>query len=800
MRILKFAWRNLMRDRHFGLLNIVGLAAGLTCVFLIYLWVSDERSIDKWNRNDPRLFQVLQNVSTSEGVETIEHTQGMLAGAIANEIPEVEFAASVVPPSYFANNVLISQGDINIRAATQFVSNDYFNIFMVDFIAGDKNQLFDGKQNVVLSQKLAMKLFNSVDVIGRSVSLSQEPYSGVYQVAAVFRDLPPVSRMQFDAVLNYQLFFDNNQKLQQWGNSDPSTYVLLKHSGDLERFNLKIAGFLKTKNEKAKSTLVAQRFSDRYLYNHFENGRATGGRIEYVRLFTLIAVFILIMACINFMNLSTANASRRMKEVGVRKVVGASRLSLVFQYIGESMSLVGIALVVTIGCIWFVLPHFNEITGKNLTLSASSDLIIAIGVLGVTTGMLAGGYPAFYLSRLRPSSVLKGKLPNSVGELLARKGLVVFQFVLSAILIVAVVVVYRQVTLVQTKNLGYNRDHLVYFEKPTGAALAQSDTKGQVPFENELETFLSEIRNIPGVVNASNFRHNITNRQGGTTDVSWPGKGADNATEFTDIAAGYDFIETMGIEMKEGRTYSREFGNAKSSVIFNEAAIKSMGLTDPIGKIVKIWGEEKEIIGVMRNFHFESLYEEIRPCFIDFNFTVRASRIIVKISPGAEPATLAALQKIYREHTGEPLTFRFLDEDYQALYASEQRVADLSKYFASLAILISCLGLFGLAAFNARRRQKEIGIRKVAGASISQLVMLLTSDFLKLVLLALIIALPFAWWLSYQWLERFAYRVPLNVEVFTWAAVLIITITFLTVGVHAVKAARANPAKTLKAE
>jgi len=311
---------------------------------------------------------------------------------------------------------------------------------------------------------------------------------------------------------------------------------------------------------------------------------------------------------------------------------------------------------------------------------------------------------------------------------------------------------------------------------------------------------MQKLKNIEGVINASNFRHSIVNRHGGTTAVSWPGKAADNQTEFTDIAAGYDFIETLGIEMKEGRTYSKNFGSEKSKVVFNEAAIESMGLNNPVGKIVNIWGEDRQIIGVTKNFHFESLYQNIKPCFFDFSLHPRVSKIIVRIKAGAEKATIERLAKFYKGYTGEPLDYKFMNDDYMALYASENRIALLSRYFAALAIIISCLGLFGLAAFTAQRRQKEIGIRKVLGATFGNVTAMLSKDFLKLVLIATFIAFPLSWWAMSTWLQGFAYRINIGVGVFVIAAVSIVLITLFTISFQAVRAAIANPIKSLRTE
>ena len=797
---LKFAFRNILRSRQFTLLNVIGLSTGLCCVLFIYLWVHDEFQVDRYNEKDARLYQVVQNISTPEGIQTIDNTQGLLAEALSRELPEVEYAASVIPPVWFSKKGLISSDRENIRADAQFVSKDFFHVFTCRFLEGDARGLQSNKYSIALSKELAAKLFHTTNnIVGKTVAFDQEGFNGQYLVSGFFEKNPPNATDQFDILLNYDLFLEKNSKLQRWTNSDPSTFVILKEGADLNEFNRKITGFLKTKNETTKSSLFAQRYSDKYLYNRYENGAPAGGRIEYVKLFSIVAIFILVIACINFMNLSSARASRRTKEIAVKKVVGASRLTLLVQYMAESMAVTCLSLIIALLLALLLLPQFNAITGKSIAISATPNVIFTLLGIAIITGLLAGSYPALYLSGFRPVMILKGHLPSSVSALLARKGLVIFQFAISSILILSVFIVYKQIELVQTKNLGYNRDHLIYFERG-GVVPGNKNGKDDGVYEKNMETFLQKIKNIPGVLNAANFRHNITNRHGGTTAVTWPGKDPNNETEFTDIAAGYDFIETLNIQMKEGRTYSRELPSDKSKVVVNEAAVRAMRLEHPVGTTINIWGEDRQIIGVTKDFNFESLYENIKPCFFDFSINPRVSKIMVRIKGGSEGATIERLARFYKDFTGEALDYRFLDDDYQALYASESRVAKLSGYFAGFAIIISCLGLFGLAAFTAQRRQKEIGIRKIVGASVSHVALLLSKEFLKLVLIATMIAAPVALWLLNKWLDNFAYHVRISWFEFALAATVIIAVALFTIGFQVLKVAFANPVKSLRTE
>lgn len=794
----RLAWRNLIKNRLFSFLNLVGLSVGLACAALIYLWVSDERSVNRFNEKDGCLYQVMQAVP--DGAGAIENTPGLLAAALPVEMPEVEYAASVIPSTWFPGKGLFSFNGARIRADGGFVSKDFFSVFSCPFIEGSPAQLFVGKNSLALSRELAVKLFGTTtNLTGKTIEWNQQGFDSTYVVSGVFENLPSNATLRFDAVFNYAAFLDKNPKLLKWTNNDPSTYVLLKSGADPVAFNKKISGFIKGKNEKSKSALFAQRFSDTYLYNRYENGIPSGGRIGYVKLFSVIAVCLLLVACINFMNLSTAKALKRIKEVGVQKIVGASRRSLIVQYLSESLLMAFLSLLLAIGIVVLLLPAFNGLTGKQLGLHVSGGFLLAL--LGVTliTGVVAGSYPALYISGFRPALIVKGTLQNRGGETSVRKILVVTQFAVSAILIVSVLVIYQQMQLIQTTNLGYQREQVIYFEKG-GKLSANKDDYKQDAVYKDLETFVEKVKRLPGVVNASNFRHSIVNRNGGTTDITWPGKAPDNPTAFTDIACGYDFIETLGIAMKEGRPYSKDYGWDKDKIVFNEAAVKAMGLQNPVGKTVTVWGRPKQIIGVTKDFHFQSLYETIKPCFFDLSMNQRVSKIMVRIQPGNEYATLDRLAKFYKAYTGESLDVTFLDSDYQALYASEKRVASLSKYFAGIAIVISCLGLFGLAAFTAQKRRKEIGIRKVIGASVTDVTALLSKDFLKPVLLSLAVAFPLSWWAMHSWLQGFAYRVSLSWAVFATAGFAVLLIALATVSFQSVRAAITNPVKSLRTE
>jgi len=788
---LTIIWRNLRKDRQFALLNLLGLSVGLACTLLIGLWIFDELHVDKYNEKDDRLYQVMANFRTAAGINTGTHTSGILAPALKKELPEVESAVTVFPSSWFTSKAGVTVGDKHLKADGQYVSKDYFNVFTCPLLAGDRNRLFADKHSVVVSDVMAVKLFGGTGAaMGKTIKWDQGEFSGDFQIVGVYRDNPPNARERFDFIFNFDWALEKRDGLQKWYNSDPSTYVLVKKGTDIGSLNAKVHDFLQGRAKGELATLFLVRFSDRYLHDHYENGTASGGRIVYVRLFSLVAVFILLIACINFMNLSTARAAYRAKEVGIKKVVGAGRGSLVLQYLGESVTMSIVALALALVMVQLFLPVFNGITGKSLHITADPGLLLTAIGAAVFTGLLAGSYPAFYLSSFAPVTVLKGTLRTSFRELWTRKGLVVFQFTLSVIFIAAVFIVYRQVSYIQSKDLGYNRDNVLHFEFHPAVDSTMERTG---------LSFLQEVEKIPGVVGASSYYHTLTGQHGAISDFQWPGRPAGGEKiEFANLEVGYHFLETAGIGLKEGRYVSAN-ARANDEIIFNEAAIRAMGLKDPVGKTIRFWGHDRQIVGVARDFNFESLYQNVKPCFFWVHpFT---GNVIVRVRAASGKATIDAIRSVYAQFSpGMAFEFRWLDQDYQALYTAEQNIGILSRYFAGLAVLISCLGLFGLAAFTAQRRKKELGIRKVVGASVLQLAFLLSREFLSLVLLAIVIAFPLVFLGMHKWLDSFAYRTSINAGVFLLTALSALLITLLTVGYQALKAASMNPVRTLRTE
>lgn len=774
--------RSYMRYKSAFLINLIGLSTGLACTLLIYLWVNSEFQVNQFHEKGDRLYQVLANHSTTNGISTNRATPALLPQTLAQTMPEVEYATA----ESWTGAYTLSYQETNIKATGQYAGEDYFNVFSYELLQGDKNEVLKDKSAVVISEDLAIKLFGTTtDVVGQMVDFM---HFKQFQVSGIFKSPPASSTHQFDFIMTFDEFKESRSWILDWKNNAPSTFVVLKEGTDLTAFNDKIEDVIRANNGEPNMTPFAVLYSDLYLHGKFENGKPTDGKIASVRLIGLIAFFILAIACINFMNLSTARVSRRMKEIGIKKAVGASRKSLIFQFMGESIIMAFISIIVALMLVWLVLPEFNNITDKSLSLVFTKDLILTLAaVLGIT-GILSGSYPALYLSGFKPVNILKGQAPSSLRELFMRKGLVVFQFVLSIVLIVSVLVVQKQIAFTEQKNIGFNKDNIVSFE-----------AEGEL--ELKLEPFLEELRKVPGVILASSTAHSIAGSYTGSTyDVTWDGKPADEVVAMEYMRVNHDFIELLDFKIIEGRSFSKEFKTDIGKVIFNEEAIKAMGLENPVGKIVNVWGTDRRVLGVAKNFHFRSFHEKVGPAF----FVLKPHDtwvVMAKLAAGSEQQTLKGIQSLYNElNPGFNFDYQFLDDSYAAQYRNEQRTATLSKYFATVAIIISCLGLFGLAAFTAERRVKEIGIRKILGSSTGNIVRLLSGDFTKMVVMAIVIAIPISYFMAADWLQGFEYRISLEWWFFASAGLLALAIAWLTVGFQTLKAATINPAKCLRSE
>src|SRR5688572_28807881 len=783
---LMLIYRSFKRFKSTFIINLIGLSTGLASALLIYLWVNDELHMDKFHEKDSRLYQVMENLNENAGVKTMIESSAPVADALKADMPEVEYAAALAPPTWPRfDRFVLSANASDIRATGQYAGDDYFNIFSYKLLQGDANRVLADKNSIVISEDLAMKLFNTKDnVVGRAIAFQHEHE---LLVSGVFANVPSSSSAQFDFVLPFKLFEEIAPWSLEWNSSGPHIYVVLREGTDVSVFNKKIEDFIqkKTNGKITSRKLFLVPYSNNYLYGNYENGVQSGGRIEYVKLFSVIALFILVIACINFMNLSTAKAATRIKEVGVKKALGAGRKRLVIQYMGESMFMTLLSLIIAVAIVGLVLPQFNLITGKQLELRPDVGLVLSLAGIALCTGLIAGSYPALYLSGFNPVTVLKGKLNSSIGEVWVRKGLVAFQFTLSIILIVSVLVLYKQIDFVQRQNLGYDKDNVIYF-----------DVEGRI--KGNHETFPSEVKRVPGIRSAASSSHDTVGHAW-STGINWEGKQTDENVRVQIMAVNPYFLETLGMEMKEGRFFSSDLSTDSAKIIFNEAAIEAMGLKDPIGKTA----QDSEIIGVVKDFHFESFHVDVQPqLFIQHRGKFAPPKyIIARIEGGREAETLERLDKFYKSYNpGFPLEYKFLDEDYQRQYVSEQRVSTLSRFFAGLASVISCLGLFGLAAFTAQRRMKEIGIRKILGSTDFGIVRLLSGDFTKIVLLAIAIALPVSYFVTRKWLDEFAYRIDLEWWFFAGSGVLALLIAWFTVGLQTIRAARVNPTECIKNE
>ncbi len=781
--------RGIKKNTSSFLINLIGLSTGLVCVLLVYLWVSDELAMDRFHENEERIYQVFRNIPDGQGeISTYRSNSSLLLTALQEEVPEVEKAVAVYR---LEAGSIVETEQKKTSAAGYFASEDYFEVFSIPLVAGDKSRILNDMNSVAISRKMANSLFGSaVNPIGKSVTIKngEEVLEAVFTVNGVY-EIPRNSSESFDFVIPYKKFLqDRNPDYIHWESNSSMMFALLRPDVHIDRLNAKMDRFIKNKDDDNRASVFLARYSDNYLNGRFENGERAGGRISYVYLFSLVAVFILLIACINFMNLSTAKASKRLKEIGIKKVIGANRKTLIFQFLVESVLLSSFSLLMAYLLAWLLLPWFNNLTGKQLFLELSPKLVFALIAATLFTGLLSGSYPALYLTQFNPIKVLKGKISSSFGELMLRKGLVVFQFCISILLIVAVSVIYMQLDFIQSKNLGYNKDNIIAFDRQDGLM-------------NNMETFLEEAKKLPGVVNASYMQGSMTNFNNSSGGHSWPGQTeASKNLTFRHAHVGPNFIETMGIEMKEGRSYVNEKSNNGSKIILNETAVKLMGLENPIGTVIDMRGPNREIIGVVKDFHIQSLYDEIAPMALLCR-TQWVGTLLVKIKAGREKETIASLSSLHEEfNPGLGFDFRFLDTQYQQVYQAEQRVATLSKYFAGMAILISCLGLFGLAAFSAERRRKEISIRKVLGQTVSQVTVMLSGEFMKLVFISMLIALPVAYLLATNWLSQFAYRISLHAGYFIGAGVVAILVALLTVGSQAMNAANKNPVYALKDE
>jgi putative ABC transport system permease protein len=784
---LLVAIRNAKRNKVFTFINIMGLALGMACSLLILLWIRDERSIDNFHVNNARLFGVYERQYYDNKVNTGFSTPGLTAEEMKKVFPEIEYSSG------FAWNDLATfqVNDKIIKEDGNHASGDFFKMFSYKLLQGNAKTALSTVASIAISHKMANDFFGSpAQAIGKSVRFQN---AKDYQVTAVFENLPANSSIKFDYLLNWESFLEENDWAKNWGNNGPRTFIMLRADANPVAFEKKIIRFLNNYNKEQNAAfrieLGIQHFGAMYLHSQFKEGRIEGGRIEYVRLFSIIAAFILLIACINFMNLTTARSVKRAKEIGIRKVAGALRSSLIRQFIGEAISVALISATLALLLVALLLPAFNHLTRKEIILPLS-DRSAWLSMLGLTllTGIVSGSYPALLLSSFKPVKILKGTLKYGTQTAFFRKGLVVFQFVLSIVLIIGTIIISQQVNYVRTTNLGYDRENLVY-----------------IPLEGDLTgkytVFKEQASRLPGVKLITRMTQTPTEISNSTGGVEWEGKDPNVQPEFTQASVGYDFVKTLNLTVLQGRDFSKDFPTDSVAYILNEAALKKMSYKEPIGKPLTFWQHKGTILAIVKDFHFASLHQPIQPLILRLKEDEGWGSALVRTEPGKTKEALAGLASLCKQLNPKfPFTYSFSDEEYQKLYTSEQVVNKLSDYFAFLAIFISCLGLLGLAIFTAEQRIKEIGIRKVLGAGMGSLFFLLSKEFLVLILIAFLIATPLGWWAMHAWLQNFAYQINIGWWIFLLAGLLAIVIALLTVSFQAIKAAVANPVKSLRSE
>jgi predicted permease len=785
---IKVAWRNLVRKKAHTFINIAGLSVGLACSLLILLWVQNELSIDAYHANGDRLYQVYEREYFNGKITADYDTPALMGEELKKTMPEVQYAVNMGDEN---DNHTFRVGGKIIKIDGTFAGADLFKMFSYPLLGGKPATALASPLSMAISEKMAILFFGSADAaMGKTIRFENKKD---LTVSGVFKDLPENTSRKFNYLINWQYYLQMHPGMERWDNSGPVTFVQLRQDANVALVNKKLNRFLshyREENAKFHSVHTLQPFDQVYLHSHFTNGQIDGGRIEYVNLFSIVAVFILLIACVNFMNLTTAQSVNRAREIGVRKVMGAVRGVLIRQFIGESLLLTVLAVTVSLLLMSALLPAFNHVTQKQIEIPFSDAVFwLKLITLTLITGLISGSYPALFLSSFNPTSVLKGTLKFTSGAVWFRKGLVVFQFVLSAVLIIATIVVSQQVSFIQKLNIGYDRENLVY-----------------IPAEGNLQTnfhtFKAEAKNMPGVEAVSYISNTPTFINDATTSVSWDGKDENKTYSFFTEFISHDFVRTMKLNLAQGRDYSADFPSDVNNYIINESAAKIMGYDNPVGRQINMWGVKGTIVGVLKDFHFRSLHDPIEPIIFHLNQgELNGGDMLVRIKPGKTREVLAQLQALCKQINPEfPFSYNFSDEQYQKLYESEQIVGSLSNVFAFLAIFISCLGLLGLAIFTAEQRTKEIGIRKVLGASIASLFSLLSSEFLILVCIAMLIAGPIAWYAMNAWLRGYAYYIQIQWWIFALSAVVIVLVALATISVQAIKAALINPIKSLRSE
>jgi ABC-type antimicrobial peptide transport system permease subunit len=783
---LKIAFRNLRRNLGFSIINISGLAIGMASAILIMLWVQHEFSYDGFHAKADRIYRLHNRDVGNDGVSVWGFTSSLVGPELKQSFSEVEDQARISTVFFLVTN---EENKQNIGGA--FADPSLLSMFNFTPVDG-RPVTFKDDFSIILTESLAKRLFGNEDPIGKAVMVENRDQ---FTVTGVIKDQPKNTWFEFEFVVPWEY----QTRLgwisgARWTWSNTATFVLLKGGASGEAFDEKVRDLIKkqTKDPEVTRELIAQPLGKMHLYTSASNGLLTGGRIEIVRMFSWVALIILLVACTNFMNLSTARSEKRGREVGIRKAVGAARHSLIVQFIGESTLIAAIAFLIGIAMVQISLPVFSDVVGTPLTIEFGNPVywLVAAGFI-VITGVLAGSYPAFFLSSFQPVTVLKGTFMKVKSMLAPRRVLVVLQFTFAITLIICTIFVRRQVQLAEDRDMGWDKKDLVY-----------NFTQGEVLKNYKL--IRHDLLESGAAISVSKTFSPIVRMWGTYSDLSWAGSTAeDKKTVFLDFGIDAGFTKTLGAQILEGRDLDIDlYPTDSSSILLNEAAVAIMRLNDPVGAVVRdSFGNEWKVVGVVKDFIVDSPYQNVAPMIVQ-GWRNRYGCVHFRLNPAnTVTENLARAEKVFKKHNpAYPFEFVFAEQSYAKKFGSEKRIGTLSALFGGLSIFISCLGLFGLATYFAELRTKEIGLRKVMGASVAGLVALLSMDFIKLVFVAILVATPLGWWAMDSWLENYSYRVPLSAGVFVTSGILAIGIALVTVSTQAVKAAVANPVKSLRTE
>ena len=791
---LIIAFRNFWKYKGFTAINVVGLTLGIGCSILILLWVQDELTTDRFHSQGDQIHRVMFNMKYPDGtVNTWRNAPYPLVEVLETKYPEIERVTLVS----WKNGLLFSLGKNDFKEMGHYASPGFFKVFTFPFIQGDPDKALGDINSVVISKSLADKLFGEKweqqNVIGKTVHINFDK-GGHFAISGVFEDPPKNSTLQFNFVLPMQLQLKIRPWDREWGNYNNQMFAKVHKDTDLEAFNTKIADVIAqhrddyTQEDGEATIAFLYPYEDLYLRGGFENGVNIGGRIEYVRIFFVVAVLVLTLACINFMNLATARSVRRAREVGVRKAIGGSKRSLVVQFMGETFLIALISLSIAIVLTELLLPVFNNLTQKQLSIDYTQPTYWCITFIIICiTSLVAGSYPAFFISSFNTVKVLKGNQTSGFRATALRKGLVVFQFALSIIMIIGALIIYAQVQFIMHRNIGLNRENVFVYHLQQGTS-------------QHYKTIKDNLLNDPSILGITAANNNPMNISSTATGMEWEGKKDGEVIEFNHLWVGFDFVKTMGIELAMGRDFSAEMGNDTSNVLLNEAAVRAMGYENPIGKKFDAFGRgDGQVIGVVKDFHSGDMFSAVSPLLVILDYGHQA--MYVRTAPGKAKEALAAVEKVHRSYDpAHPFEYQFMDEQFEKMYRSEVIMGALSRYFTILAIVICCLGLLGLASFTAEQRTKEIGIRKVFGASVINILVFLSKGYIGLITIAFVIAIPVSNYFITEWLSSFEYQTQVSWWLYAVPGILILIIALLTISQQTLKAALKNPVDSLKHE